>query len=146
MGGRYQNDQASFSGCIWRTAEGPDDWCASEMDVMFPDLPGILEASFPVLPCLGRADPMAVSNGLACDFGVLAEPKEAKAPEPRPKALEAPPPVVGEARALPGLEGKPADLTSCRLEEEAFRPDSPGPPLSDVDKDSLLELLKRGLY
>lgn len=73
-------------------------------------------------------------------FGVFAEPNEAKAPEPRPKALEAPPPVVGEARALPGLEGKAPGFPSWRLEEEANLPESPVPPLAGVDKESLLVL------
>lgn len=138
MGGRYQNDQASFSGCIWPTAD--PEGLASVIEVMFPGFPTALEASF-VAPCLGTADPMAESKGLPGVFGVFAEPNEAKAPEPRPKALAAPPPAVGEASALPGLEGKPPDLPSWRLdEEEANRPESVVPPLAGVDKESLLVL------
>lgn len=53
-------------------------------------------------PCLGTADPMAESKGLPGVFGVFAEPNDAKAPEPRPKALEAPGPV-GETSPLPGV-------------------------------------------
>ncbi|KAM3446520.1 hypothetical protein MY3296_009596 [Beauveria thailandica] len=75
---------------------------------------------------------MAVLKGLLNVLGVFAKLKEAKAPEPRPKALEAPPPVVGEARALPGLEGKPVDLPSWRL-EEANLVESPVALLAGLD-------------
>lgn len=69
------------------------------MEAMLGALPKVLAASFPC-PALGTADPMAVSNGLAEVFGVLAEPKDAKAPDPRPKALDAPP--VGDVKP-PGV-------------------------------------------
>ena len=48
------------------------------------------------------AEAMAESNGLPDVFGVFAEPNDAKAPEPKPNALEAPAPV-GETRPLPGV-------------------------------------------
>jgi hypothetical protein len=52
-------------------------------------------------PDFATAVPIAESKGLAEDLGVFADPKEAKAPEPRPKALEAP--LVGETRPPPGV-------------------------------------------
>lgn len=101
------------------------------------------------------AEPRADSNGFPGDLGVFAEaePNEANAPEPRPKALEAPP--VGDARPPPGvvMELKGLDFP-CeelsppnRLEKGALRPDelSPGPPEPDVLRERLLELeLQRG--
>jgi hypothetical protein len=89
----------------------------------------------------------ARSNGFPGVFGVLAEPKEAIAPDPRPNALEAPPP--GDARLAPGvvagLKGFafPCDELSPpnRLEKEALRVAlSPGPLGPGVARESLLEL------
>jgi hypothetical protein len=57
--------------------------------------PTALDESF-----LGTAEAMAVSKGLPDVLGVLADPNEANAPEPRPKALEAP--LVGDTRP-PGV-------------------------------------------
>jgi hypothetical protein len=58
----------------------------------------------------------------------LTEPNEAKAPEPKPKALDAPP--LGDARLPPGVvtelsECFPCDVLSPpnRLKEEGLRPD-----------------------
>ena len=89
---------------------------------------------------LDTAEPMALSNGLPGVFGVFADPKDAKAPEPRPKALDAP----GEARFAPGVVVKALDLPSPRLEvlREPFS-EEPAPfvALPGVDKDSLLELI-----
>jgi hypothetical protein len=95
--------------------------------------------------------PMARSNGLPGDFGVFAEPKDAKAPEPRAKAFDAAP--VGEARPPPGVvtELKGLDFPweevspPNRFEKEALRlfvlsPWLAEPPLLGVDKESLLEL------
>jgi hypothetical protein len=42
------------------------------------------------------------SSALPGDFGVFAEPKDAKAPEPSPKAFAAP--AVGDGTALVGEE------------------------------------------
>ena len=74
---------------------------------------------------------MATSKGLPEDLGVLAEPKEAKAPEPRPKALVAE--GVGEARLVPpGVVAEwkgflfPCDESPLPnlLEKEPLRPES----------------------
>lgn len=86
------------------------------------------------------APPIAVSKGLPPDFGVFAEPKEAKAPEPRPNAL------VGEATP-PGVVLKGFDL-ACdgvlapeRLEnEDESVAEEPLCPLLGVVNDSLLVL------
>lgn len=75
--------------------------------------------------------PMAASNGLPGVLGVLAEPKEAKAPEPRPKAFVAD--VVGDARLVPpGVVAELKEfLVPCEdsgppnlLEKEPLRPES----------------------
>jgi hypothetical protein len=90
------------------------------------------------------AAPSAASNGFPGDLGVLAEPNEAKAPEPRPKALDAPP--IGEARPAPGVVAElnecfPSDVLSPpnRL-KEGLRPDGLSWP-EPVERESLLELV-----
>lgn len=96
---------------------------------------------------LATAEPIAVSKGFPADFGVLAEPNEAKAPEPKPKALEAP--LVGDARLPPGvLKGLAlpcADMSPpWRLGTEELREASPADeplgPFVDVERDNLPEL------
>ena len=72
----------------------------SEMDAMLGALATVLTPSLLALD-LGTAEPKAMSKGLPGVFGVLAVPKEANAPDPRPKALEAP--LVGETRPPPGV-------------------------------------------
>ena len=112
-------------------------------------------ADFSVEGVLAAA-PRAASNGFPGDLGVLAEalPNDAKAPEPRPKALDAPP--VGDASAPPGvvvaLKGldfpceelsppnrfeKLACPARCAL--RAKEP-SPWPPDPEVLRERLLEL------
>jgi hypothetical protein len=97
------------------------------------------------------ADPIAESKGFPADLGVFAEPKDAKAPEPRPNALDAP--VVGEVTPPPGVElnglglscdgvSTPGRLPVDALREEASMAEAPLAPLLDVDKDNLA-LLKR---
>ena len=113
----------------------------SEIEAILGALPTVLVESFTVDLLAGAAEPIAVSKGLPPDFGVLAEPKEANAPDPKPKALEAP---VGEVKPPPGVvalrgpffadEG--ASL-AARLEKEGFLESEPLPP---VDKESLLVL------
>jgi hypothetical protein len=117
------------------------------MDAMLGALPmgallASLEAAF-----LAIAEPMAVSKGLLADFGVLAEPNEAKAPEPRPNALEAA--LVGDAMLPPGvLKGLAFPCAEVsppwRLERDALREESPADeplgPLVDVVRDNLPEL------
>lgn len=102
-------------------------------------VPADLETSLPVF-CFDMAEPMAESNGLPGVLGVLADPKEAKAPEPRPKALDAP--VVGDATEPPGvLNGLALPWAEVsppwRFEKDALREES---PFAGVDRESLLEL------
>lgn len=103
IGGRYQNDHASFSVCGWDwVAEEEKAALVSEMDAMLGALATALGNSLG-WPALETAVFRAESKGLAPGvLGVFPEPKDAKAPEPRPKALEAP--LVGETRA-PGVLG-----------------------------------------
>lgn len=148
MGGRYQKDHASFS--EWALAAG------EEAEVLFSAIDAMLETLaidlFPSLGTvvLGTAEPMAVSNGFPPDLGVLADPNDAKAPEPKPKALEAP--LVGDARpppdalkglALPCAEVSPPwRLEKGPLREESFA-DEPFGPGDDVVSDSLPEFVRR---
>jgi hypothetical protein len=146
MGGRYQKDHASFSVCALDAALC-EVTLFSAMDAMLGALPmgallASLEAAF-----LAIAEPMAVSKGLLADFGVLAEPNEAKAPEPRPNALEAA--LVGDAMLPPGvLKGLAFPCAEVsppwRLERDALREESPADeplgPLVDVVRDNLPEL------
>jgi hypothetical protein len=137
MGGRYQKVQESLSKCCADALAA----LISEIEAILGALPTVLVESFTVDLLAGAAEPIAVSKGLPPDFGVLAEPKEANAPEPKPKALDAP---VGEVNPPPGVvalrgpffadEG--ASL-AARLEKEGFLESEPLPP---VDKESLLVL------
>lgn len=100
---------------------------------------------------LGAAEPIAVSNGFGFPepLGVLADPKEANAPEPRPKALDAP--ADGDVKLPPGVvalkepffiwEG--VSLPLCRFEKEAFRDEESVPlrAVLDVDRESLPVLI-----
>jgi hypothetical protein len=75
-----------------------------------------LEASL-LEEVLDTADAMALSKGLPGVFGVFAEPKEANAPEPRPKALEAP--LVGDV-ITPGVVAECDDLPWDEVSPERF--------------------------
>ena len=70
----------------------------SEIAAIPEAFPAALEES--LIPDLGTAEAMADSKGLPDVLGVLADPNEANAPEPRPNALEAP--LVGDTRP-PGV-------------------------------------------
>lgn len=108
--------------------------------------------SFEFLSALGFPAPAILpkSKAFPGDFGVFAEPKEAKAPEPRPNALEAP--MVGEARAP--VEGE-MELKGFgfawegvsppwRFSPEKLRDVSALFPVGfDVLRDSLLELFEK---
>lgn len=59
-------------------------------------------AVFSVEGVLAPTAPIACSNGFPWLFGVLAEPKDANAPDPRPNWL-APPALVGDVRPPPGV-------------------------------------------
>lgn len=147
MGGRYQKDHASFSGCSW-AADAEAGTLFSAIDAMLGTLPIAFVASLAGVEFLATAVPMAVSKGFPPDFGVLADPKDAKAPEPKPKALDAP--LVGDVRPPPGvLKGlalPPCDEESppWRFDREALREESPADeplgPFVDVDRESLPEL------
>jgi len=119
----------------------------SEMAAMLGALPTGLGPSLVTLD-LATAEPMALSKGLPAVLGVLADPNDANAPEPRPKALEAPP--VGDVKPAPGvLKGlalPPCDDVSppWRREKGAARDESPAEeplgPFDEVERESLPEL------
>lgn len=152
MGGRNQKTQLVRSWCAGPGVEkGPP--LDSERDVVLDEVvpmtllkpPSLEDFSAPGV--LAEAPPREISKGFPGDLGVLPEPKDANAPEPRPKALDAP--VVGDARApgvVMGLKG--LDLPPCeelsppnRL-EKVLRPEglSPWALLPEVDRESLVEL------
>lgn len=144
IGGRYQNVHESTNACEG-FAVGTPDWLFSEIAVMLAPLPALLDGSF--VPDLTTADAMAVSKGLAEVFGVLADPNEANAPEPRPKALEAP--LVGDTRP-PGVVLKGFGLVDegvsppWRLGNEALRlKESPLDPCPGVERESLPVFVRR---
>lgn len=93
IGGRYQNTQLSLRACV------------GDVDDLEGSLREVLEDLGPrSLSCFSRIgvfpDPTTLpkSNAPPGVLGVFAAPKEAKAPEPRPKALDAP--AVGDATAV----------------------------------------------
>lgn len=145
MGGRNQKTHGVRSEC----AAGAAGALASALLVVALPLkaPSLVDFSaVGVLEPLPPPNP--ASKGLAPDLGVLADPKEAKAPEPRPKALDA---LVGLTRPLPGVVAELKGLLfpweevspPKRLEKLALRlADSLCPEL-DVDRESLLELEKK---
>lgn len=103
MGGRVQNTQLSGRRCE------PTCWTGGEAsEAVVESSPANRDASladFSAEGVLGPLPtvPMAMSKGLPVDFGVLAEPKEAKAPpEPSAKALE-PPVPMGDAKPPLGV-------------------------------------------
>lgn len=139
IGGRYQNVHESLNTCVATELED----LISEIEAMLGARPTVLSLAPALLPPTGAAEPIAVSKGFAEVFGVLAEPNEANAPEPRPKALEAP---VGEVRPPPGVVA----LKEPFLAEEGVSPpvrllekDLESEPLVPVERESLLVL--RGL-
>jgi hypothetical protein len=138
MGGRYQKVHEFRNTCAELDAV-----FISEMEAMLGARPTVLpvESLAPVFPA-GTAEPMAVSKGFADDLGVLAEPKEANAPDPRPKALEAP---VGEVKPPPGVVALKGPFFAeegvsppVRREREAFFEESE--LLVPVERESLLLL------
>jgi hypothetical protein len=131
IGGLYQKVQESFR--VWAAAGSSDaDDLVSEIDAMLGALPTVLDMSFDC-PGLWTTEPMADSKGFPRDFGVFA-PNEAKAPEPRPKALDAP--LVGDVTPppAPGVVALKGPVLICegasplwRLEKEPLREDSMEP-------------------
>ncbi len=123
MGGRNQKTQLLRSG--WADGAGspavgwPTGFPASRSETYEA---GLLSALPPKAPSLAdfsavgvfAVAPMAESNGFAGD---LVEPNEAKAPEPRPKAVDAPP--IGEAKLPPGVV---AELNECFPSDELSPP------------------------
>lgn len=116
---------------------------AGLLSALPPKVPSL--ADFSAVGVFAGAPPSAASNGFPGDLGAFAAPNEAKAPEPRPKAVDAPP--MGEAKLPP--PGGVAELNECfpsdelsppnRL-KEGLRPEAlswPGP----VERESLLEVL-----
>jgi len=159
MGGRNQKTQLLRSWWFGAAKTAEEDPAA----VLLDPASEAFDAGFPItlLPKPpSRADFSAegvlargfkdASKGFPGDLGVFADvlPNAAKAPEPRPKALEAPP--VGDASAPPGvvmeLNGLdfPCEELSPpnRFENGALRPEglSAWPPEPDVLRVRLLEL------
>jgi hypothetical protein len=146
IGGLYQNTHESR-----RLCEDKAEVCcpASEMELM-DGLLVVVErmlsfADFSAEGVLAPTAPIACSNGFADVLGVLAEPNDANAPEPRPNWL-APPVLVGEAKA-PGVVGAKALVRPCeevppflrdRLEKSRGAVLSVGPA---VPRERLLLLL-----
>jgi hypothetical protein len=149
MGGRNQNTQLLRNWWVDGPAGRVAAFPASRNETREA---GLLIALPPKTPSLAdfsavgvfAATPKAASNGFPGDLGVLAEPNEANAPEPRPKALDAAP--IGDARLPPGVvtelsECFPCDVLSPpnRLLKEGLRPDGLSWP-EPVERESLLEL------
>jgi hypothetical protein len=148
MGGRNQNTQLLRSGWV----NGPAGRAAA-----FPTSPneaseaGLLIALPPKTPSFAdfsavgvfAAAPKVASNGFPGDLGVLAEPNEANAPEPRAKALDAAP--IGDARLPPGVVTELSECFPCDVLSppnrltEGLRPDGLSWP-EPVERESLLEL------
>jgi len=150
IGGRYQKTQLFLSECD---------------DCEFADLLSVREAfepfsvklhtdpeSFELLSVFGFPAPAILpkSRAFPGDFGVFAAPKEAKAPDPKPNAPEAP--MVGDARApvegdmeLKGFDfvcegvSPPWRFTPEKL-REVWSVDPVLPVVLAVLSDSLLEL------
>lgn len=154
MGGLNQNTQLWRSGCEFAEAlplvpdpEAPAFGSASTEFDGFPAA-GLLRppslADFSAVGVLAAA-PRACSNGFPGVLGVLAEPKEANAPDPSPNAVDAlgdtsPPGVVIELKGLfpPCEELSPPNRLAKELRpegEESFWALLPG-----VDSESLLGL------
>lgn len=157
MGGRYQITQVYFSGHGTLTSKGADEPAGSSRGVdsgSFRALFIIFPIGFSLLSVgVGGAPPPKVadlkSKAVPGVLGVLfAEPKEAKAPDPRPKAVEpamvgeaSPPAVMGE-RALKGLRPPWADVSPKRFVAEKERWGGSGfPSPLGVESESLLVLL-----
>lgn len=116
MGGRYQTIHVDFRGWSLVVPVGEVSRDEEEvLDLMFPED----EVYGSVVSRLSFADPS--SKALPGVLGVF-EPKEAKAPEPSPKAFEAPadgeetPPERGDI-ALKGLD-RPWELSGPKRFDE----------------------------
>lgn len=137
IGGRYQKVHESLRVCIAELEAA----LISEMEAILGARPMVLPSFTPVF-ATGAAEPIAVSKGFADDLGVLAEPKLANAPDPRPKAPEAP---VGEVNPPPGVVALKGPFFAeegasppVRREKEAFFEESE--LLFPVLRESLLVL------
>ena len=161
MGGRNQNTQQLRSG--WAVGAAVTEpavvAAAAAADAGFESERDELELGLPIGPpeylsapgvLAETLVPREASKGFPGDLGVLAEPKEANAPEPRPKALDAPP--VGEPRApeeavdeLKGLDLPCEELSPPNRLANALRPEELSPWAEDpaVDRESLVELVER---
>lgn len=132
VGGRYHTIQVDFNGC----SDGAlGDWIVRDEVEVFeatPWVPPSFTASFPRFSLTEVADPVAEpkSRDVPGVFGVFAEdPKDAKAPEPRPKADEAP--ELGEETlvdngeiALKGLDRPWEGVSPNRLADVKARGES----------------------
>jgi hypothetical protein len=159
VGGRYQITQVYFNGQGALGSSGPDELGASSEAVVERDS---FRAVFTaLLACFSLFSPgvMGIAVGAVVTalkskavpgvFGVLvADPNEAKAPDPKPNAEE-PPAVVGEARPVlvngeMALNGflPPCDDVSPprRFDAEYVRDGGSGLSPWDMDRESLLVL------
>jgi hypothetical protein len=113
IGGRNQKTQLCFKICVGggvafleAVREVLEFFCA----MLFPKDASF--APFSKVDVLAPPTTLPKSRAFPADFGAFAEPNEAKAPEPRPNALEAPAvgddmPAVGEGSALKGFDFPP---------------------------------------
>jgi hypothetical protein len=109
IGGRNQNTQLFRSRCAGGGAFFESDSDAFESFVL---------RSFGCFSAVGVFPPVPTtlkSSAFTAVLGVFTDPKDANAPDPNPKALDAP--VVGEARELVGVPAKgffpPCEELSC---------------------------------
>ena len=157
MGGLYQITQVYFNGQGVLGSSGPAELGVSSEVVVDSDsfralftalLAGLSFFSLGVAGVVAEVAVVLKSKAVPGVFGVLvADPNDAKAPEPNPKADE--PAVVGEARPPPvngemALNGfrPPCDEVSPprRLVAEYVREGVSGLSLCDIDRESLLVL------
>lgn len=160
MGGLYQITQVYFNGQGALGSSGPEELCASSEAVVDSDsfraLFTILLGAFFSPGVVGVPADAVVGLKSKAVPGVLgvfaADPKDANAPDPSPKAEE--PAVVGEAKpvfvkgeiALKGLR-PPCDELSPprRFDAENVRDGGSGLSLWVIDRESLLVLSFRSV-
>lgn len=150
IGGRNQNTQVLRSWCAGTPdVAGLPESSNEALDVTLPSPLPPRPPSFADFSAVGvlEGKPETRSNGFPGDLGVFAEPKDAKAPEPRPKALDAA--LVGDTRApgvvteLKGFLGTAVLSPTNRL-KEVLRPEAESFWFElDVERESLPEPARR---
>lgn len=126
------------------SSRGVDSGSFRTLFTLLPSGFSLLSVGVPGAPIVAALK----SNAVPGVFGILfAEPKEANAPDPRPKAVEpavvgdaSPPAVMGES-ALKGLRPPWEEVSPKRLVAEKERWGASGfPSPLDIDSESLLVL------